>query len=192
MTELDHKTFDLGAVIAGINFPEEVVTVHFDESLGYNINKAEVALRAAEIRGDAELVASIDTQLSDLREQAKNSTYKVTLRGLPESDRKACNKKARDKFEVEYSFLGQPTPNPDRDDYYNALLWVKSITRFEDPSGASSVPSEENVLAIRAGAGRTLISRIAAGITELVEGAKAGFESAAQDVDFLSDASPEG
>lgn len=192
MTELDHKTFDLGAVIAGIGFPEEVVTVHFDESLGYRINKVEEALRGAEIRQDSEAVEALDAELADLKQAAKDTAYKVTLRGLPESDRKSCDKKAREKYEVEYSFLGQPTPNPDRDDYYNSLLWAKSIVRFEAPNGASSVPSEEHILAIRENAGRTLIARIAEGINNLIEGTKAGFESAAQDVDFLSDASPEG
>lgn len=192
MTELDHKTFDLGAVIAGIGFPEETVTVHFDEGLGYRIHKVEEALRGAEIRQDAIRVTELDSELVELKQAAKETAYKVTLRGLPESDRKSCDKKAREKYEVEYSFLGQPTPNPDRDDYYNSLLWAKSIVRFEDPSGASSVPSEKNILDIRENAGRTLIARIADGINNLIEGTKAGFESAAQDVDFLSGASPVG
>lgn len=192
MTELDHKTFDLGNVIAGIKFPEDDVTVYFNEDIGYQIHKAETALRTAEIRGNEEALRNLDEKIEKLKKEVADQAYTVTLRGIPDSTRRICDQKSREKFEVEYSFLGQPTPNPERDDYFSSLLWAESIVKVTDPSGAVALPDEKTILDLRNALGRTASLAISNGIRELVDGAKSGFESAAKDVDFLSDASPEG
>lgn len=188
MTELNYETFDLRAVISGINFPETTITVHFDESLGYQIYHLEKELHMAEIQDNKDELAQLNKDIENLKEKARASAFKITLRGLPESTRKACDAKARAKFPVEYSFLNQPVPNPERDDYYNTLLWASSITKVEDPQGRVALPTEEHILALRSSVGRTVVKAISEGISELIDGSKAGFEKAAQDVDFLSEA----
>lgn len=191
MAEPNPNILDLSDVLAGIGFPEEVVDVYFDESIGYEIYKAEKALRLAEIKGNEETLKRVSEDLDKLKEQVKGTAFKVTVRGLPESTRKACDKRAKDEFPVEYSFMGQPEPSSERDDLYNSLLWGQSIVKVEDPSGAVGVPDEKFIMQLREKAGRTVIATISGAIDELVTGAKSGFESSAQDVDFLSDASPE-
>lgn len=188
MSELNHKTFDLAAVLSGIDFPEHVVTVFLDERVGFEIYKAEEALRNAEIRGNEEVLKRVAAELDALREKRKDIAYKVTLRGIPESTRKACDAQARKEFPPEYNFMGQVTPSPERDDLYNRLLWSYSIVKFEDPSGAVAIMSDDLVRQLREDAGRTVFRTIADGIRELEEGTKSGFESDAQDVDFLSEA----
>lgn len=188
MTELNHKTFDLAAVISGIGFPEHTVTVYLDERVGFEIYRANEALRNAEIRGNEEALKRIAEELDALKEKRADQAYKVTVRGVPESTRKACDARARKEFPVDYNFMGQVTPEPQRDDLYNHLLWVASVVRFEAADGSVAVVNEDLVKQLREEAGRSVIQTIAGAIRELEEGAKKGFETDAQDVDFLSEA----
>lgn len=188
MTELNHKTFDLGAVLSGLDFPETEVKVYLDERVGFEIYQAREALRQAEIRGNEEALAKIAAELDALEEKKASSAYKVTVRGIPESTRKACDAKARKEYPVEYNFMGQATPSPERDDLYNLHLWRASLVKFEDPSGAYAVLSEELVKQLREEAGRSVFRTIADAIQELQEGVTAGFEDDAKGIDFLSEA----
>lgn len=188
MTELNHKTFDLAAVLSGINFPEHTVTVYLDERVGFEIYRAEEALRNAEIRGNEDALKKIAAEIDALKEKRKDVAYKVTVRGIPESTRKACDTQARKEHPVDYNFMGQATPDPARDDLYNHLLWVASVVRFEAADGSVAVVTEDLVKQLREEAGRSVIQIISRAIDELVTGTKAGFESDAQDVDFLSEA----
>lgn len=192
MTELDHKTLDIGAVIAGIGFPETDVEVFFDERPGFAVAQAKKELIAAEVRGDTERVAELDKGLAEVREAARASRYVVSLKGLPESTRKVCDAEAREAFPNTYNLIGQPEPNPEKNDKYEELLWLHSIVKLTDPNGAVGVPSAEQVKAIRDGVGRSAGNAINEGIRDLIEGAKEGFEDAVRNPDFLSDASPEG
>lgn len=188
MTELNHRTFDLAAVLSGIGFPEHTVTVYLDERVGFEIYRAEEALRNAEIRGNEEALKKIADEIDALKEKRKDVAYKVTVRGIPESTRKACDTRARKEFPVDYNFMGQATPEPARDDLFNHLLWVASVVRFEASDGSVSIVNEDLVKQLREEAGRTVIQTISNAIDELIKGTKAGFESDAQDVDFLSEA----
>lgn len=191
MSEINHETFDLASVLSGVGFPEEEVDVVFDESVNYEVYKAERSLRLSEIKGNEEELKEISERLDELKRTVKDKTFKVTVRGIPESTRRACDKKARDKFPVSYSFLGQPEPDPERDDYFNALIWSSSIVKVTDPQGRVSIPNEENILQMRTAVGRSVVATISDAIQELVTGVKSGFESSVQDVDFLSEASQE-
>lgn len=188
MTTLNHKTFDLAAVLSGIGFPEHTVTVYLDERVGFEIYRAEEALRNAEIRGNEEALKKIAEEIDALKEKRKDVAYRVTVRGIPESTRKACDTQARKEFPPEYNFMGQLTPEPARDDLYNQLLWIASIVKFEQADGAYSLVDEDLVKQLREGAGRTVIQTISKAIDELITGTRAGFEIDAQDVDFLSEA----
>lgn len=191
MTELNHETFDLTAVLTGAVFPENEVDVFFDESVGFAIYQAQESLRVAEIKGNEDALKTVLEEVEALKKKAQEVKYKVTVRGIPESTRKTCIRKAQAAFPPEYSFLGQETPSPDRDDLFNSLLWAASITKVTSPSGAVALPSEADIKALRDSVGRSVVATISQAINELVEGTKAGFESAAQDTSFLSGASPE-
>lgn len=192
MTELDHKTLDIAAVIAGIGFPEKDVEVFFDERPGFAVSEAKKALLSAEVRGDSEKVAELDKGLAEVREAARASRYVVTLRGLPESTRKVCDAEAREAFPMSYNLIGQPEPNPEKNDKYEELLWAHSIVKLTAPDGSVGVPTAEQVKSIRDSVGRSAGNAINEGIRDLIEGAKEGFEDAVRNPDFLSDASPEG
>lgn len=188
MTELDHKTFDLAAVLSGIGFPEHTVTVYLDERVGFEIYRAGEALRNAEIRGNEEALKKIAEELDALKEKRADQAYKVTVRGIPESTRKACDARSRKEFPVEYNFMGQVTPDPERDDLYNHLLWVDSLVKFESADGSVAVLNEDLVKQLRNDVGRSVFKTISDAIKELEEGSKKGFETDAQGVDFLSGA----
>lgn len=189
---LDYKTFDLGEVLSGVSFPENDIEIYFDETIGWAIYKAEKALYDAEIRDKGDEARDLAEKLDSLKAEVPRHRYVVTVRGVPESVRKMCNAKSLEKFPPEYSFLGQIQPDTDRDDYYNALLWQESIVKVTSPDGAVAIPNEDQILKLRNSVGRTVVSALTEGINELITGAKSGFEKAAQDTSFLSDASPEG
>lgn len=188
MTELNHRTFDLAAVLSGIGFPENTVTVYLDERVGFEIYKAEQALRQAEIRGNEEALKKIADELDALKTKRSDIAYKVTVRGISEAARKACDTQARAKYPVEYNFMGQATPEPARDDFYNHLLWNLSLVKFEATDGSVALLNEDLVTKLRGEAGRTVFSTIVEALKELETGTKSGFEASAQDVDFLSEA----
>lgn len=192
MTDLDFKTLDLAAVLSGIGFPESDVEVFFDERPGHAVSEALKKLRAAEVRDDREAVAALDKELEELRRKARSMRYVVSLKGTPESTRKVCDAQAREEHPVSYNFIGQPEPNPEKNDLYETLLWTHSIVKITGPDGAVGVPTAEWVKELREAAGRTVIKTINEGIKALVESSKEGFEDAVRDVDFLSDASPAG
>ena len=60
------------------------------------------------------------------------------------------------------------------------------IVKIVDPRGAVNYPEVADVEAIRGSAPKSAILAIKGAIDELESGVKSGFESAAQDVDFLS------
>lgn len=186
--ELNHETFDLGAVLTGAAFPELDVEVFFDETVGFEIHQAEKLLRRAELIGSDESqeeVKELDESLKELRKQAEEQRFTVTLKGVPESIRKACNAKARAKFPSEYTMLGTEQPDPDRDDFFNTLMWQHSIVKVTDPKGRVAIPTEEDIEALRNAVGRSAVQAITQGIRELTEGPKAAFESDAQETSFL-------
>lgn len=185
MSELNHETFDLAAVLSGAAFPEVDVDVYFNEAVGFEIYKAEQLLESSEIQENAKLEKDLQKKLTKLRKEAESQKFTVTLKGIPESVRKTCNMKAREKFPPETTFLGTEQPDPERDDYFNALLWKYSITKVTDPEGKVAIPTEDQIQELREAVGRTAVQAITDGIRELTEGPKAGFEGKARDSDFL-------
>lgn len=186
--ELDHESFDLGEVLSGAAFPELDVEVFFDETVGFALHQADKQLRRAEILGEQEVIDDLEEKIAELRKQADGVKFIVTLRGLPESTRKVCNLKARKKYEPEVTFLGTEQPDPERDDYFNALLWQHSIVKVTDPKGRVAVPTEDDILKLRNAVGRTAVKAITDGVKELSEGPMSAFESDAQEKSFLPDA----
>lgn len=84
MTDLDHKTFDLAAVLTGSSFPENEVDVYFDESIGFAIYQAQESVRVAEIKGNEEALKTVLEEVEALKKKAQEVKYKITVRGIPE------------------------------------------------------------------------------------------------------------
>lgn len=180
--ELDHKTFDLAAVLAGADYPTLEVDVYFDERVGFELYLLRKEIKTCE---DPEAKENLQTRLEDLLEKSSESKYVVTVKGLPESARKIADAKSRKKFDTEYNLLNQEVPNAQRDDYYNLLLWQESIVKITAPNGAVAEPTPEEIESLRSSVGRSVVAAISEAIRDLQEGARAGFENKAQDTSFL-------
>lgn len=191
-TTLNHETFDLGAVLAGLERPEHEVTVYFNEKLGFTISQLNKAIAEAERRRDSELAEELQADLDGLVAKVKDTTFTVKLRALPEGERKAIIKTVRDKFPPKRDLLGREEENIEADEYTTLMFWASYITQVVDPSGKVSSMTEALAKELLDKAPQSDQHRITAGINELSEGAGSGFEYAAKEVDFLSTASTEG
>lgn len=190
--ELDYKTFDLAAVLAGRDYPELEVKVYFDEKLGFTINRIRQAIGEAERRGEDGTAADLQKELDSLVAKVKDAEYTVHLRGIDESVKKGILASIRKDFPPKRDLLGREEENFEADEAYTRKLWAAVIVKVVDPTGAVSLMSEELAKVLQDKAPKSAQIEINRGINELTEGASQGFEFAAKEVDFLSIASPEG
>ena len=122
LTDLDHKTFDIGEVLAGRTYPENTVGVYLNEQVGFAIYEASQALRTAEIRDDAAAVKELDERLVALKKSAADTRYEFTVRGIPESARKAILAEVLKEAPLEMDLLGRVQSDIERDDRHDLLL----------------------------------------------------------------------
>lgn len=191
-TTLNHKTFDLGAVLAGQDRPETTVDVYFNEKLGFTINKLRSAIQEQDRLGNEDAATELQKELSGLVEKVAQSKYTVHLRGIDEGVRKNILKKVREEFPEQRDFMGRPMDNLEGDEVYTRRLWTAMITKVVDPEGAISYMTEELAKDLQDKAPKSAQGAINQAINELDEGGAEGFEFAAREAAFLSIASPEG
>ena len=187
--DLDIKTFDLTEVLTGRGYPEVEVPVYFDESAAFAIYELRQKVRGLsdEDKGFKEANARLEELISGLNDQR----YVFTLRGVPMQTQKDLFKRAKAQFKPQEK-KGEDIADEAAELYAN-LVWAAHIVKITAPNGAVQVsPSVETIELLRAKAPAAAQSAIEAGIQELTVGAKAGFERAAQAVDFLSEPSLEG
>lgn len=191
MTELDAKTFDIRAVLAGRSYPEDEVAVYFDEAAGYDIGKNELEIRKLAMLGRVDEHDALETENNELKAKLADSRYVFSLRGVPRKLVKDIEAKALKKYPIEYNLLNnKPLPSDEREEYRENLVWSAVVTKITDPDGAVfGAPGPETIAQIRDYAPHTALVKISDAIVALTEGAKSGFEKAAQDADFLSGAS---
>lgn len=193
MTEnLDLKTFDLASVLAGRGYPEREVSVYFDEKLGDRIWALKAERDAAQVSDDSERLDELQKELDALIESAKSAEYKVTLRGIPEVVRNNIFDEIEEEFPAKRNIIGQVEPNPAADRAYTRKLWAAMIVKLTDPDGGVAALDEAAVKSLQDFAPAMVLEDINSAVTELTKSAKQGFEYAAQEVDFLSNASREG
>ena len=194
MTEnLDHRTFDLARVLAGIDYPETDVDIYFNERLGYAIYQLREEVVRLERMGKHSEAGEVQKELDKLLEESREYRYRVKVRMIPEGIRKQILKETMEEFPEKKNLLGMPEGDSlERDDVFTRRLWAKMIVHITDPSGAISYMDDDLALAFQAQAPRTAQAAINSAIEKLEEGTEAGFEYAAREVDFLSIASPEG
>jgi len=194
MTELSHETFDIAEAIAGVNFPEVEVPIYFDEAVGFELYQAQETLREVEIREDnKEALRAVYDRIDELKSRAAGARYLVTLRGLPASTFQTIDRQGEEKFPSKDALIpGLQTENPEKDQFTSELVWRHSIVKITNPAGAVSIPTEDQIIQLREKTGVSVFQSIHLGLQELRTGTKSGFEQAAQDTSFLSDASTEG
>lgn len=183
---LDHKTFDLAAVLAGRDYPETVVSVYFDEKLGFTITKLREAIAEAGRRGDDDTATDLQKDLDELVLKVKSAEYKVHMTGIPEGVKNGLLATTRKEFPTQRDLFGRPEDDLEADRVYTRRLWAAMIVKIEDPSGAVSFMNEELAKTVLDKAPKSAQTEISRAVNELNDGATAGFEFAARQVDFLS------
>lgn len=190
--QLDPKTFDLIGVLSGRDYPELEVPVYFNEKLGFEIHQLQKKIAEAEVRGDSKTLGALDSERDNLVEQAESEKFVVTLQGIPEKVYRSIIEKVNEDFPNETDILGREKSNPKGDAAFTRSLWQAYIRTVTAPDGRQSHVGEAEVDALIANAPAVAQEAITRGISELRTGSKAGFEYAVKELDFLSNASPEG
>lgn len=188
----DPKKLDLIGVLSGRDYPELDVPVYFDEKLGFAIQQMREMLQSLALLDDDAEYQRVHEELEGLVKRTEDAKFVVTLQGIPEKVYRSIVDQVNEKHPEERDFLGQPKPNIKGDALFTRMLWEAYVFKVVGPSGAETLVGPEEVQAIIDQAPAPAQAAIMEGIQELRSGAKAGFEFAVKELDFLSQASPEG
>lgn len=188
----DFKTFDIADMFAGISYPTEVVPFYTDQAVAYEFNKlAQESIEAVRNK-DESAAKEIEKRREELIKKAESHRYEIHLRGQSRDNRDAILETVRAKYPAERDFMGREIPNAEADTLYVNKFWALHIEKIVRPDGAAIVSPDEGAIKIlRGNAPDSELAKVEKAIQELTEGAKSGFESLAQEHDFLSSASPE-
>jgi hypothetical protein len=183
---VNHKTFDLGAVLAGQSYPEEVVDVYFDERTAYMISLLNEQVRELSVEG-GEKYEEADKALKDLIASLEASKFQFHLQGIPQRIRKAILDRVEVEIPEERNGLGMAQPNSNREELFRLYMFEAYISKIVDPDGAEIVkPSLESIKELRESAPRHALEKIEQGIIDLENKTVYGFELAIKSSDFLS------
>ena len=185
--ELDHKTFDLAAALSGRTFPEDTFPVWFDEKSAYELVKANREIDQAVALGDEEAEAKAHRDAQAAKDRLDESKYLFTLRGISSGLKRSLVKIVSDKHNL------KPGDQLTDDAYLElrANQIAAYVVEIVSPSGVSFRLTPEEARVLLDEAPDYAIDQVDVSISKLSSGAKAGFELAAMDVDFLSAPSPE-
>lgn len=176
------KTFDLAAALAGRTFPEIIVPVFLDEALQFELSRLDKAISNA----TAEEVGALEEKRSEHLAVFKEFALKVLVKGAPRHLRKATVEKITQDFPAKKDAFGRIEADPAADDAFATATWLLHVQRIDAPDGSVLIPTEEDIINFRNNAPDASITAVELAISELTSGAKAGYESAIQDLDFLS------
>lgn len=190
--ELNPKTLDLIGVLSGRDYPTLDIEVYFNEALGFEIHQIQQELESAEIRKDSKEADKLFKDVKAKIKQAGSEKYVIGMKSIPESVRRSVVEKVEEQFPQKTDLLGRAESNPGADEEFTKRMWQVYIKTVTSPDGASKAVDEADIDALDANAPITVHEQITRGIRELQTGAKSGFEYAAKEADFLSQASPEG
>lgn len=194
MTEtLNPATFDIADMFAGVSYPTEVVPFYTNSEVAYEFNKLAQEAVDAVARKDKAAAEDIASRQEKLVKAAEAHRYEIHLRGQSRDNRTALTNAVNAAFPPgEPDIFGRREPNPEADEVYVNRYWALHIEKIVAPNGAvKAAPSEADIRALRGRAPDSEIAKVEAAIQELTAGAKSGFESLAQEHDFLSSASHE-
>lgn len=187
-------TFDLVAAIEGRTYPELDVRVYFDETAANAIGALNAELTRLAALGRTEEYGALEPVFDQAITDLKDSEFTFTLRSVPRKVKKAWLAKAQAKFpDKKPDKNGNQEPNFDGFQYVELLQWQSYIVKITDPTGhVNSGPFAESLIQkLMDEAPEASLQAISAGIEELDNGSKAGYETAVRNLDFLSSASHE-
>lgn len=180
------KTFDLGAVLAGQQYPTDTVDVYFDERSTYAIGKLREQVAKLEKAND-ERYDEVKAELDALIESLVERKYVFHLTGVPSSVRNAIFDKLEEEFPETKNEYGIVERNPERDEKFLLLMFQAYISKIVAPDGAAiESPSEAELKALRLEAPRHVVRAIEQGISALDARSTTGFETVVKSADFLS------
>lgn len=184
---LDYKTADIGAILAGIVYPKEVVSVYMDESIGYLITRTNSELQRLADAGKTEEYNELEESFHKMLKEANSKRVEVHLTGVDRKTRKDVLTSVTAEFPAKTDVFGRIEPNLAADEAYANKIWAVHIEKMVTADGRVVAPIlPEDVQLFRDKAPAFAQETIEAAINELSEGSKAGFELAAQEQAFLS------
>lgn len=185
--ELNPETFNVADMFTGIAYPKDTVAIYTNEDAGYRLDalNRRIAKEIANEGARDELSAEAEKLLAEVNK----SRYVFHLTGISEDTLKTIVDKARQEHPSKFGTFGQELPNPEQDEYFNNLLWAVHTEKIEAPNGAIIAgPDDAQMKIIRGNLSRTQQAKVKAAIDNFTTGSAAGFEAAAQEIDFLSQA----
>jgi hypothetical protein len=186
MAELNPGTFDLGAVLSGQDYPEKTVDVYFNESLAYEVAKANRELNFLDGLNDEKFKEAQD-KFDALVESLAEHKYVFHLKAIPSRFKKDIDAQVEAKFPTKFNQIGMPEQNSARDELFAVLMMEAYITKIVAPDGAEVVkPSIETVENFRLNAPRHALALVESEIIAFEQDISVGFETAAKSADFLS------
>lgn len=181
------KTFNIADMFSGKAYPKESVDFYTDDETAYQLQKLSKEAGNAIVRRDTEEAAKLQAEIEALVKKGESSRYKLNLTGRSRQDRKNLVTKIQEEFPVEYDFLNRPKPNVDADDIFANRTWAMHIESIEAPDGSILLlPTEADIAVIRGQGADSEIAKVEHVIQGFTEGVKSGFETIAQEHDFLS------
>lgn len=186
--QVSPKTFDLGAVLAGFEYPKDVVDVYFDESVAYAISVLNEKMDKFSKLGDMEAYAAAEAALDELIGQMKDRKYEFHIQAISTRQRKAIEAQvSASKKDSPATPLAQFVRDPELDELYATLIMQAMVTKIVAPSGAViENPSFDECVEFRGNAPEFALQALEGGILAMGERISRGFETTVKSADFLS------
>lgn len=189
---LNAATFDLAEMFTGITYPKTVLPVYTNPGIGYEMNKLSSESKEAVVLQDEDKARDIAKRREELIAESEKYRYEFTIQGHSKDEREAILDKVREQYPPTEDWMGREKFSAEGDRLYINLTWALHIAQIKAPNGSTNVaPGAEGIEVLRANLPDSEQKKIEVAIQELSEGTKAGFETLAQEHDFLSSASVE-
>lgn len=184
---LDPGTFDIADLFTGKVYPKEVVTVFLDEDAAYQINVNSKEITKAVVREDTQALKELEEKHHDLVRRAASSKVTFHLTGVSRDERQNVLSKTLEEYPQQYNLMGQPIPDTKANEVHANRRWALHTERIVRADGSTIVaPDEHAIKVFRGHAPDPVVEEIETAILELSQGVKSGFETLAQETDFLS------
>lgn len=186
------KTFDIADMFSGVAYPTEVVTVYTNKAVAYELNKLSHEAADAIASKDEDAAKDIAERRDKLVRESEKFRYEIHLRDQSRDNKQNLQDAIRAEFPPEVDFLGREKFDPEADRAYVNRFWALFVEKIVAPDGAIlAAPSESAISIFRGNAPDSEIEKVEAAIQAFNADSKNGFETLAQEHDFLSSASPE-
>lgn len=191
MAQPDFKTFDLVEALSGQAYPEKDIQVSLDSKTA-----AEIAVtnrKLDTLDPDSEEFKALEDKLVDLIKKLRSEMYTLTIKGVPNEVRRNILLNVYGELENIPEGKRTQVQTYEAEEKVTFKTWAAHIVKITNPDGAvrTSLTDKEAESLFNAlpGFSRNLVIET---INEMEEITTAGFEIAITDLDFLSEASPEG